>query len=208
MKKLVKILGLLLVAGALFVGCKQDVDPMSAGSPALFKDSAVKKSADKVELSDGDWNFTITYKMGKDYDAVIEEYGWGKVSSNVLAVKAFKFKEKMKLDEDAKELFKSASKDQLKAAAANEVDEEGFTITDVFLDGDYLVIEVKVSEEAIQEGYMGISDGGLISFDDLVAVDNVDGTTITINTDSKKTKYKITAKFEGIYDVEIYLSKR
>ena len=44
MKKLVKILGLLLVAGALFVGCKQNVDI----------------DADKIELSNGTWDITYT----------------------------------------------------------------------------------------------------------------------------------------------------
>jgi len=40
MKKLVKLFGLLLVAGALFVGCKQNVDI----------------DADKIELSNGTWD--------------------------------------------------------------------------------------------------------------------------------------------------------
>ena len=42
MKKLVKLFGLLLVAGALFVGCKQNVDI----------------DADKIELSNGTWDIT------------------------------------------------------------------------------------------------------------------------------------------------------
>ena len=127
MKKLVKILGLLLVAGALFVGCKQDVDPMSAGSPALFKDSEVKQSADKLVLSDGDWNFTMVESFDSDTETdylVMEEYGYGKVVSNKLSPKAVKMKEKIKLDDDDLAVAKQMTKDQLKEMGEAMGDDE------------------------------------------------------------------------------------
>lgn len=57
MKKTLKVLGLLLVAAALFTGCKKDTDdgPRDIAAP-LFDETALTETATKVELKNAKWN--------------------------------------------------------------------------------------------------------------------------------------------------------
>ena len=57
MKKTLKVLGLLLVAAAVFTGCKKDTDdgPRDIAAP-LFDETELTGTATKVELKNAKWN--------------------------------------------------------------------------------------------------------------------------------------------------------
>ena len=63
MKKTLKVLGLLAVAAALFIGCKNNADEGSGEkniSEPLFNVEDLTEDADTIETEDGEWTFRKT----------------------------------------------------------------------------------------------------------------------------------------------------
>lgn len=58
MKKIIKVAAVVLAAGMIFAGCKNEPkDPTNPTAETLFDETKVTETAEKVELSDGNWAF-------------------------------------------------------------------------------------------------------------------------------------------------------
>ena len=67
MKKLVKVTALLLVAAAMFAGCKNNVEEEPANEVALFSkdDVSIAIAGTDINLTDGNWAYA--YKLESNY---------------------------------------------------------------------------------------------------------------------------------------------
>lgn len=92
MKKTVKVLGLLLVAAAMFTGCKQNVEEPSTPSidGELFSKEDTTVTASAVELSDGNWTFRLVAK--DDNETGAGELTFSAANGSLDATKDFTFK--------------------------------------------------------------------------------------------------------------------
>ena len=93
MKKTVKVLGLLLVAAAMFTGCKQNVEepaPAPSIDGELFSKEDTTVTASAVELSDGNWTFRLVAK--DDDETGAGELTFTAANGGLDATKDFTFK--------------------------------------------------------------------------------------------------------------------
>ena len=68
MKKTLKVLGLLVVAAAMFTGCKKDADDGEKNiQEALFDKAEATKNADKVNYTDGSWTMRCISTINNPY---------------------------------------------------------------------------------------------------------------------------------------------
>ncbi len=171
MKKLVKILGLLLVAGALFVGCKQEANI----------------ETDEIKLSNGTWDY-----VQKATGTVTEDLYSVSITSD--------FKMTFTVKDDNATVTKASEGMTLawgfssaeEAAALKPTieqmfgDEEGFTVT---TSGSKVI--VSGSEDYDADGIAEMNEGGLKVSD---IKDSFVGDGAVIKTNKKKTEYSITWK--------------
>ncbi len=185
MKKLFKFMGLLLVAGALFMGCQQEASI----------------STDEITLSNGTWNIVYAQKCSyKDtttnYDLAIKTTNdqTYKVANDLgtLLKGSYEYSMSITLPAEYSEAVISAAVD-----GYEETLEEGQSIK---VNGRTIIISEK--EVFTQEEIDEQNERGLIITKNME--DNWSGATITTN--KNKTVYKVsytkTGAYKGTYDVK------
>lgn len=171
MKKLVKILGLLLVAGALFVGCKQEANietdkvELSNGTWDLVQKGTATVSEDGYSVSISE-NYNVTFKVADKLVTFTKgSYGmsmtWGFGSSEEAAA----------LKPTIEKMFGG---------------EEGVTVT---ASGSNVI--VSASEDFDEEEIADMNKGELKASD---FIDSYITDEAVIKTNKKKTEYLITWK--------------
>ncbi|SFJ07470.1 hypothetical protein SAMN04487775_1148 [Treponema bryantii] len=105
MKKTLKVLGLLAVAAALFVGCKQNVEEPGKKDiqGELFDPSDLTVTATKYVLSDGSWSYRYVYESGEDTMAEQVDFSISNGSWNAEAATTYISSAEMTIPEDATE---------------------------------------------------------------------------------------------------------
>ena len=173
MKKLVKILGLLLVAGALFVGCKQEVNI----------------DATEVKLSNGNWDvsFVMSATMSESdgYKMAMESKSSGaiKVDGETFTYLSYTSTGSIIITCPSAEVA-AAAKDTMNSQLAPFFGEDDFTVK---VDGAKIIASASETATAEQLAYMN-KGTNLVS----EAFDYSDEEGVVIKTNKKKTEYKIT----------------
>ena len=178
MKKLLKFMGLLLVAGALFVGCQQNVDI----------------DTDEVTLSNGDWKMTQTSSFSfTDEDGDKNSISSGLSASIEVANKIFTFTAVTQNTSISITLESESAAQYLKSIweANLEPDEKisvsGKTVT---IKSSYTLSDAEIAEsfggrynaEHVEKGFQGAK----------------------IKTNKKRTEYKLTYKDKRSYGGKSY----
>ncbi len=189
MKKLFKVLGLLTIAAALFVGCK---DPSGSASDP-YADCSEEITADEIVLSAGTWTLkgvmTLSFSQSSqiyEFKASVAEDGTYTFTSGT-ATMIMDLAEYM--DEDQLAQFNSLPADtkelmaeQMAASMAGSLPEDA----SVSLNGTHITISATLDENALQGAQSEFA------FDELP-----DDATIKAN--SAKTAYVISFTDETTY---------
>ena len=168
MKKLVKILGLLLVAGALFVGCKQNVDI----------------DADKIELSNGTWDITSEASGAYTQGALSGSIAY--ISKEAIQVSGDK-STYLSVSQTIKATFDCGSADAAAAAKAgfDEAYAGNENAPSISVSGSKLIMSQTYTADAEDIEEMNKDENLVSEFGYLP-----EGATLTRN--KSKTEYKIT----------------
>ncbi len=175
MKKLVKILGLLLVAGALFVGCKQEANI----------------DATEVKLSNGNWDISFvmsaTMSESDGYKMAMESKSSGaiKVEGETFTYLSYTSTGSIIITCPSAEVAAAAAQDSdlLKLMMGEDI-EGDFTVK---VDGSKIIVSASETATAEQLAYMN-KGTHLVS----KTFDYSDDEGVVIKTNKKKTEYKIT----------------
>ncbi len=188
MKKTVKVLGLLFVAAAMFMGCKQNAEeptPAPSIDGELFsEDDVTVAAANGVELSDGKWTFRAINKSD------------GSSISSMAGELIFNAKNGS-LDQTSEDLtFKCSMKGTIPEGATEadlaKAKEEGYTI-----DGNSYSIYKEFDSQSLKEYLQENVDEGGHSDDPIAswamfmgkAVSNPSSAPGSWKTNSDKTKF-------------------
>ena len=188
MKKTVKVLSLLFVAAALFMGCKQNVEepaPAPSIDGELFSEDEVTVPATNgIELSDGKWTFRA---INKSDDSSISSMA-GELIFNA---------KNGSIDQTSEDLtFKCSMKGTIPEGATEaelaKAKEEGYTI-----DGNSYSIYKEFDYQSLEEYLQGKVDEGEHSKDPIAstamfmisAVSNPSSAPGSWKTNSDKTKF-------------------
>ncbi|MBR4179821.1 MAG: hypothetical protein IKR45_03875 [Treponema sp.] len=188
MKKLVKILGLLLVAGALFVGCKQEANI----------------DATEVKLSNGNWDMSFvmsaTMSESDGYKMAMETKYSGaiKVEGETFTYLSYTATGSIIITCPSAEVA-ALAKDTMNAEFEEWFEGDDFTVK---VDGSKII--ASASETATAEQLANMNKGtNLVS----KVFDYSDVEGAVIKTNKKKTEYKITytdkADPDNEYDYDV-----
>lgn len=173
MKKLLRFVGLLIFAGVMFTGCQQNVDI----------------ETDKVELSDGTWDYTLTASF-------FTEKKWMTISGDVKITGTYEFNNGigvltngLETENVTYKFSESASQDYIDNINA-ENKAKGMILLSV--DGKTYVYKY---EEAYDSNEFATAIVGEIN--DMIKAQNA-----VVKTNKKKTEYQIT--FTETTDKEDY----
>ena len=205
MKKTVKVLGLLLVAAAMFTGCKQNVEepaPAPSIDGELFsEDDVTVPVTNGVELSDGKWTFRAINKSD------------GSSISSMAGELIFNAKNGS-LDQTSEDLtFKCSMKGTIPEGATEaelaKAKEEGYNI-----DGNSYSIYKEFDCQSLKEYLQGKVDESGDSDDPIAscamfmrkAVSDPSSAPGSWKTNSDKTKFFMTSTSHGS-TMSYYLAK-
>ena len=188
MKKLLKFMGLLLVAGALFMGCQQNVDI----------------DTDEITLSDGTWDYNKTTTVA--YEQTSIKYSWNYFSEGTFKIADKKFTYiKWSVGTSASFTVPDSTPDSYMDEYKKQVEKmpslSGATVT---VNGK--TITAKYTKSATADEIAEMNEG------DLVAGDFAEGLPddATIKRNKNKTEYKVTytipAEDEDDYDAKVVIT--
>ena len=168
MKKLVKILGLLLVAGALFVGCKQEANI----------------ETDEIKLSNGTWDLEMRAAYSVTQSTFSASFASGenitfKVEGETYTVTKGSYNYSVTYDFGS-EAAASAAKAQLESYYKAE---DGFSVS---TSGSKITVKSSQALDDEDIASMNKGDCNVSEFSAMFPEDAV------IKTNKKKTEYKIT----------------
>ena len=182
MKKFVKLFGLLLVAGALFVGCKQEVNI----------------DATEVKLSNGNWDISFvmsaTMSESDGYKMAMESKSSGAIKVDGETFTYLSYTDTGSIIITCPSAEEAALAKDSMNAEFEEMFGDDFTVK---VDGAKIIASASETATAEQLAYMN-KGTNLVS----KAFDYSDNEGVVIKTNKKKTEYKITYTEKADPDVE------